>query len=622
MLDYMKRSWAFAVAALAALAMAFGLMLVGPNLVQAEEPLTAQAVPEITSYDGDSVKFLDDSGSEMGMWTDQGQENGSYYKYENDKIKIKIVTKNNTIYGGFLLNDSTSNYTNEKPSDVASKSNWYPVNSEGYPEFELDKSYCGKKIPVALIKNKGGSTSGEIYLAIPSLDKIPATYDLTVKNSEKMFVGVKATLTNNPSGDDELTFYLNGASYTYAYAGGQDEAVAAKDAKDTDKKWAKQGAQATFDEVTYVTYAGVEKKATQGYPYAMPIAVPSDAASFTQNVTVISDSKKTGGETVDNYHARAFAIDLNAKTLSIGNASDTAALTVKSEVADVAAAEKGTLEYKGYARPYAGTTLDDENPLSNDWVGALAINLGSNKVYDQAYVVNYEGKPWLAEDAKAIDPKDSDKVKVGDDGALSLAIVNEYDTDPKTTQLNGNIVKVKMHVASDAPYKEADTWVDRTFKLDFSNRTAATLAISGEALTPVVETQAMHRLYNPNSGEHFFTADDDERDNLVSLGWNNEGDAWNAPATSSTPVYRLYNPNAGEHHYTMSAEERDNLVSLGWNDENIGWYSDDAQSVPLYRVYNPNEFANNHHYTASVEERDWLVSLGWNDEDIAWYGLN
>ena len=117
-------------------------------------------------------------------------------------------------------------------------------------------------------------------------------------------------------------------------------------------------------------------------------------------------------------------------------------------------------------------------------------------------------------------------------------------------------------------------------------------------------------------------ADDDERDNLVSLGWNNEGDAWNAPATSSTPVYRLYNPNAGEHHYTMSAEERDNLVSLGWNDENIGWYSDDAQSVPLYRVYNPNEFANNHHYTASVEERDWLVSLGWNDEDIAWYGLN
>lgn len=39
-------------------------------------------------------------------------------------------------------------------------------------------------------------------------------------------------------------------------------------------------------------------------------------------------------------------------------------------------------------------------------------------------------------------------------------------------------------------------------------------------------------------------------------------------------MYRLYNPNAqsGAHHYTMSEEERDNLVSVGWKYEGIGWF--------------------------------------------------
>ena len=34
------------------------------------------------------------------------------------------------------------------------------------------------------------------------------------------------------------------------------------------------------------------------------------------------------------------------------------------------------------------------------------------------------------------------------------------------------------------------------------------------------------------------------------------------------------NPNAdcGSHHYTSSEEERDTLVSLGWNWEGIGWF--------------------------------------------------
>ncbi|MBR3532363.1 MAG: hypothetical protein IKN80_00530 [Clostridiales bacterium] len=93
-----------------------------------------------------------------------------------------------------------------------------------------------------------------------------------------------------------------------------------------------------------------------------------------------------------------------------------------------------------------------------------------------------------------------------------------------------------------------------------------------------------------------------------------------APISGAT-MYRLYNPNSGEHFYTASAGERNHIISLGWNDEGIGWYSDDARTVPLYRQYNPNAFANNHNYTTSLSENNWLVSIGWQAEGIGWYGV-
>ena len=131
--------------------------------------------------------------------------------------------------------------------------------------------------------------------------------------------------------------------------------------------------------------------------------------------------------------------------------------------------------------------------------------------------------------------------------------------------------------------------------------------------------QAMYRLYNPNSGEHFYTAGVSERDVLVRVGWKYEGVAWYAPSTSSTPVYRLYNPYGGEHHYTMGASERDALVRVGWRYEGVGWYSDAAHGLPLYRLYNP--YSGQHHYTAGSSERDALRRVGWKYEGTAWYGM-
>ena len=136
-----------------------------------------------------------------------------------------------------------------------------------------------------------------------------------------------------------------------------------------------------------------------------------------------------------------------------------------------------------------------------------------------------------------------------------------------------------------------------------------------------IETTPMYRLYNPNSGEHFYTGSEEERDMLQSLGWQYEGVAWNAPTKTGAPVYRLFNPNNGDHHYTMSETERDMLVGVGWQYEGIAWNSASPSNIPLFRLFNPNADCGSHHYTGSEEERDYLVSLGWHYEGIGWHGM-
>ena len=145
-------------------------------------------------------------------------------------------------------------------------------------------------------------------------------------------------------------------------------------------------------------------------------------------------------------------------------------------------------------------------------------------------------------------------------------------------------------------------------------------------LTPRSEEVApMYRLYNPNSGEHFYTSDEEELDAVTAAGWQYEGVGWVAPLTSDLPVYRLY--SGTDHHYTMDEKERDYLVSVGWSYEGIGWYSYSTDGVPLLRQFNPyvdpsaeRNNSGSHNFTISKEENDNLVNLGWKEEGIAWYG--
>ena len=145
------------------------------------------------------------------------------------------------------------------------------------------------------------------------------------------------------------------------------------------------------------------------------------------------------------------------------------------------------------------------------------------------------------------------------------------------------------------------------------------------------ESVPVYGLYNPNSGEHYFTVDESETENLLQVGWE-EGDVkWFAPA-SGDPVYCLYNPNVfdaagnalGDHHYTSSETERDSLLAVGWLEGDVKFYSAPENSNPIYGVYNPNAYSmymsGAHHLTQDASEVKDLLALGWEEGNPKFYG--
>ena len=272
--------------------------------------------------------------------------------------------------------------------------------------------------------------------------------------------------------------------------------------------------------------------------------------------------------------------------------------------------------------PYDDTSLAERDTVESLGIAASTTATSSSKVGE--YPITLAGGTGNA----------NYEVTLGEDATYTIA---EADISKATVTLaqtsytyDGKAKEPAVtSVALNGKTLEAGTDYDVSYENNVEAGTATATVTgkgnyAGEANATFAIGQpryAMYRLYNPNSGEHFYTASKDERDYVVAAGWTDEGVGWTAPAKSDSPVYRLYNPNAGEHHYTLSADERDMLVAAGWNDEGTGWYSDDAKAVPIYREYNPNQFACNHNFTASEEEHAHLVSLGWRDEGIAWYGI-
>lgn len=139
-------------------------------------------------------------------------------------------------------------------------------------------------------------------------------------------------------------------------------------------------------------------------------------------------------------------------------------------------------------------------------------------------------------------------------------------------------------------------------------------AVDSEA----ADAAQLYRAYNPNTGEHLYTANGNEIPFVVKNGWKDEGNAWEVP-DKGVPVYRVFNPNnGGDHHYTLNYNEVKNLIGHGWKDEGIAWNS--GGSIPVHRLYNPNAKTGTHHFTIDANEKDVLVQAGWKYEGVAMYG--
>jgi len=273
------------------------------------------------------------------------------------------------------------------------------------------------------------------------------------------------------------------------------------------------------------------------------------------------------------------------------------------------------ISVKYASAPYYGATLaavwysfdkyasgNDGTLTDYDSMGLGVIRTFGAKVYDEIdgsvlYTMEYGATYQINHTVSILEEKD---------GWYRIQSTNYLDED-------GVVDTAGMTAYLEYDWDEQSVWISK----DDVERINDTKVPVNNTVHPVT----MYRLYNPNSGEHFYTSDTNERGTLIELGWMDELIGWIAPDASETPVYRLYNKNAGDHHYTMDVNERDTLIELGWSDEGIGWYSDDNETVPLYRQYNPNAVSGSHNYTTDKHENDVLVELGWNEEGIGWYAM-
>jgi hypothetical protein len=166
-------------------------------------------------------------------------------------------------------------------------------------------------------------------------------------------------------------------------------------------------------------------------------------------------------------------------------------------------------------------------------------------------------------------------------------------------------------------------------------RRATSTTVSTESLeTRVVPSASpvdelgLFRAYNPVADYHFFTTSRAEFDNAVSAGYLDETQGRSgirvggSAAPGFAPVYRLYNLQTGRHYYTINTAERDALVAIvpppavgpdlrvsGWRFEKIEGYIPPGATdgtVEVHRLY--NNTTGVHLYLESGAAADQIVS--------------
>jgi hypothetical protein len=125
----------------------------------------------------------------------------------------------------------------------------------------------------------------------------------------------------------------------------------------------------------------------------------------------------------------------------------------------------------------------------------------------------------------------------------------------------------------------------------------------------------LFRAYDADSDDHFYTTSIDEFRNAITLGYMDESTGRSGIGVStvqhpgSTALHRLYNPALGLHYYTTNSAERDQLVAGSYvyeRDEGFVFETQVDTTVEIWRLYNSTK--GGHLYTESVAIRDSILN--------------
>lgn len=146
-----------------------------------------------------------------------------------------------------------------------------------------------------------------------------------------------------------------------------------------------------------------------------------------------------------------------------------------------------------------------------------------------------------------------------------------------------------------------------------------------KSLTKALSTVPVYRFHNRNTGAHFYTTSEAERDSVRAnlSGMTYEGQAFQASSQSASglsPVYRFYNLQTGVHFYTISADERAHVLANlpQFRPEGVAYHASKVAGTafaPLYRSYVPSH--GFHFYSTNPNETDGLPQ--YHFEGLAYY---
>ena len=236
--------------------------------------------------------------------------------------------------------------------------------------------------------------------------------------------------------------------------------------------------------------------------------------------------------------------------------------------------------------------------------------------------------------------------RAGNAIVISLTPTGQADTTFSADEGQIQIAFPGIDIPLGVPASAYDVLIQPTGRIVLvgkSGKGIPTVARVEYNLGPMSAPARMYRAYNPNKDFHFFTTSKGQFDNAVQAGYRDEatGNSSFGLLTSETfftkGLYRLYNFQTGAHYYTIDKNEKNYLIGLvppgnpsygqvGWRDEGIEGYMWDRDlnygATIVYRLY--NQTTGVHLFTENAGTAAGIVSTfpnSWSIQSNLGYAL-